>query len=232
MEVQTNFGKIWGGQVQSGQICRGLSGQKVLFQDQASPTIARGPHPSRVPDFTHGVLVRHTYIGKDCILKVAQTYNVVSFSTSNTLLCLQGLLHCHIMLCRAPGKRRASHVSISHQNCSTFPKIGLMHDPETSCDKVWQFSQFHKNLNGLCSSLKNPNWTTPVDRKWIYLDLGASRFSKFWGNGPLEWPRGEMPGPECYDFNQPNKLTTVSRFKSLLDRSSSFWSEPSRVPDR
>ena len=36
----------------------------------------------------------------------------------------------------------------------------------------------------------------------------------------------------CYDFNQPNKLTTVSRFKSLLDLSSSFWSEPSRVPDR
>ena len=40
MEVRTIFEKFWGGQVQSGQ--------KVLFQDQASPTIARGPiqpHP-------------------------------------------------------------------------------------------------------------------------------------------------------------------------------------------
>ena len=30
-----------------------------------------------------------------------------------------------------------------------------------------------------------------------------------------------IPG-DCYDFNQPNKLTTVSSFKSSLGRSSSF----------
>ena len=29
---------------------------------------------------------------------------------------------------------------------------------------------------------------------------------------------GTAEEPECYDFNQPNKLTTVSRFKSSLDR--------------
>ena len=39
MEVRTIFEKFWGGQVQSGQ--------KVLFQDQASPTIARGPEQVR-----------------------------------------------------------------------------------------------------------------------------------------------------------------------------------------
>ena len=39
MEVWTILGNFWGGQVQSGQIC----GQKFPFQDQASPTITRGP---------------------------------------------------------------------------------------------------------------------------------------------------------------------------------------------
>ena len=30
-------------------------------------------HPSRVPDFTHGVLVRVSYIGKDCLLWATST---------------------------------------------------------------------------------------------------------------------------------------------------------------
>ena len=37
MEVQTNFGKFWGGQVQSGQICRGSVRTKGAFSGSGLP---------------------------------------------------------------------------------------------------------------------------------------------------------------------------------------------------
>jgi hypothetical protein len=55
MEVRTNLGKFWEGQVQSGQ--------KVPFQDQASPTITRGPpisHWQAILDCCVAVQQRHS----------------------------------------------------------------------------------------------------------------------------------------------------------------------------
>ena len=78
MEVWTiNSGKSRGGQVQSGQISGGpLSRPKVLFQDQASPTITRGPNLNCHNYITLTMVMHNPCMCDECVTHCDTTKNL------------------------------------------------------------------------------------------------------------------------------------------------------------